>query len=137
MKNPLYPIILEEMGRILRISRRDLEYDIRGITDYWEANLEKAQINNRDTAIFVLTSLVTCYLRGKGFYISNSRRLNENHGILITLVTLATLYAWKQPERYYPRIHELVPLYNEGESELPSNHVLRQAEKILREKQQQ
>lgn len=135
MTNPMYAIILEEMGQALKISRKELESDIKEISEYWENCLEKASIDDRDTAIFLLTTCVNCYLRGKGIRLGNYRALKKNHGVLITFVTLIPLFAWGQPAKKYPKVYELMPIetYKSG-APLQGGDILSQAEKILRDK---
>jgi hypothetical protein len=135
MVNPMYPIILEEIGQVLKVSRRDLESDIKDIAEYWETCLDKADVNDKDTAIFLLTTCVTCYLRGRSIHLGNSRTLKKNNGILISLVTLIPLYVWWQPANHYPKIHELIPIETyKVEAASGSGDILAQAEKILQEK---
>jgi len=135
MTNPMYAIILEEMARTLKISKKDLESDIKEISEYWENCLEKASVTDRDTAIFLLTACVNCYLRGKGIRLGNFQMFRKNNGTLVTLVTLIPLFAWGQSSSRYPKIYELMPVetYTSGSS-LETNDILAQAEKILREK---
>jgi hypothetical protein len=135
MTNPMYAIILEEMGQTLKISKKDLESDIKEISEYWETCLEKANVADRDTAIFLLTTCVNCYLRGRGIHLGNYQMLKKNNGILVTLVTLIPLYAWGRPVKTYPKIYELMPIetYKDGTA-LEGGSILAQAEKILKEK---
>jgi hypothetical protein len=135
MTNPMYAIILEEMGQALKTSKRELESDIKEISEYWESCLEKANVADRDTAIFVLTTCINCYLRGKGIRLGNYQMLKKNNGILVTMVTLIPLYAWGQPVSNYPKVYELMPIetYKSGEGNEAGN-ILAQAEKILKEK---
>jgi len=131
----MYPIILEEMARTLKASKKELESDIREITMYWEHTLQKANVSDRDTAIFLLTTCVNCYLRGKGIRLGTYQLLRKNNGTLVTLVTLIPLFAWTQPSDRYPKIFELVPAetYTSGASP-GGGDILAQAEKILRDK---
>jgi hypothetical protein len=135
MTNPMYAIILDEMARTLKISKKELESDIKEISEYWENCLQKAGVVDRDTAIFILTTCVNCYLRGKGIRLGNFQMFRKNNGTLVTLVTLIPLFAWGQPSNRYPKIYELMPveIYTSGSS-LESNDILAQAEKILRDK---
>ncbi len=135
MTNPMYAIILEEMGQALKISKKELESDIKEISDYWESCLEKANIADRDTAVFLLTTCVNCYLRGRGIRLGNYQMLKKNNGVLVTLVTLVPLFAWGYPKSKYPTVYELMPVeaYKDGTS-LESGDIIAQAEKILREK---
>jgi hypothetical protein len=131
----MYPVMLEEIGLTLKLSKKELESDIKDIAEYWETCLEKAQIEERDTAIFLLTTCVTCYLRGRGIRIGNYKSFKDNHGILVSLVTLIPLFAWKQPAKYYPRIHEIIPIFaDNGNTENKGVDIISEAEKILREK---
>ena len=137
MKNPLYPIILEEMAKTLKISKKELESDIKEITEYWENCLQKANVLDRDTAIFLLTSCVNCYLRGRGIHLRKYQILRKNDGTLVTLITLVPLYAWSQQSSHYPKIFELMPAESyRSETSLEKSNILTQAEKILREKWQ-
>jgi hypothetical protein len=133
--NPMYAIILEEMARTLKTAKKELESDIKEISEYWENCLQKASITDRDTAIFLLTTCVNCYLRGKGIRLGNFHLLRKNNGTLVTLVTLIPLFAWSQSSRHYPKVHELMPVetYKSG-MPLEGSDILAQAEKILREK---
>jgi hypothetical protein len=135
MTNPMYSIILEEMAQTLKISKKELESDIKEISDYWESCLEKASIAERDTAIFLLTTCINCYLRGRGIRLGNFQVLKKNNGVLVTLVTLIPLFAWGQPTSKYPKIYELMPIetYKSGPS-LGKSDILAQAEKILKDK---
>ena len=135
MGNILYDLILEQMGPMLRISKRDLERDIKNITSYWETSLEKAQIGDRDTAIYLLTTFATCYLNGRDIRVDNPDAIKENHKILVAMVTLVTLFAWKQTSRSFSKIKELFPLDICGSKGTDSStDIIAQAEKILREK---
>ena len=135
MKNPMYPIILEEMAHTLKISKKELESDIKEITEYWEQCLQKASITDRDTAIFLLTTCVNCYLRGRGIRLGKYQLLRKNESILVTLVTLIPLFAWSRSSSQYPKIYELMPVetYTSGTS-LESGDIIAQEEKILRDK---
>ncbi len=135
MTNPMYAIILEEMAQTLKISRKELESDIKEISEYWETCLEKASVADRDTAIFLLTTCVNCYLRGRGIRLGNFQMLKKNNGVLVTLVTLVPLFAWGQPTSKYPKIYELMPIetYKSG-TPIENSDILAQAEKILRDK---
>ncbi len=135
MKNPMYPIILEEMAKTLKISKKELESDVKEITEYWENCLQKADVLDRDTAIFLLTTCVNCYLRGRGIRLGKYQILRKNDSTLVTLVTLVPLYAWSQQSKRYPKIFELMPVesYRSGTSAETSD-ILTQAEKILRNK---
>jgi hypothetical protein len=135
MKNPMYPIILEDMARTLKISKKELESDIREITAYWEQCLQKANVGERDTAIFLLTTCVNCYLRGRGIRLGKYQLLRKNENTLVTLVTLIPLFAWSRSSSQYPKIYELMPVetYTSGNS-LESGDIVAQAEKILRDK---
>lgn len=135
MTNPMYVIILEEMGRTLKISKKELESDIKEISEYWENCLEKAKITDRDTAIFILTTCANCYLRGKGVRLGNYHLIRKNNGTLVTLVTLIPLFAWSQPVSHYPKIYELMPVETYSSKTPPeSGDILAQAEKILKDK---
>ncbi len=135
MRNPMYPIILEEMAQTLKVSKKELESDVKEMTEYWEQSLQKANVADRDTAIFLLTTCINCYLRGRGIRLGNYQLLRKNNGTLVTLVTLIPLFAWSQPSNRYPKIYELMPVetYTAGTS-LESSDILTQAEKILRDK---
>ncbi len=135
MKNPMYPIILEEMAKTLKISKKELESDVKEITEYWENCLQKAAVVDRDTAIFLLTTCVNCYLRGRGIRLGKYQILRKNDSILVTLITLVPLYAWSQQSSRYSKIFELMPVesYRSGTS-AETNDILTQAEKILRNK---
>lgn len=135
MTNPMYPIILEEMGRTLKISTRELESDIAHIAEYWETALKKTPVDDRDVAIFLLTTFVDCYLRGRGVRIKYKATMDRHRAILTSLVTLISLYALKQPANRYPKIHEMVPL-DKGivDNSYRSWDILSEAEKILKEK---
>jgi hypothetical protein len=131
----MYPVILEEVSQILRISTRELESDIKEIAEYWEVCLEKAAVSNRDVAIFILTTCANCYLRGRGIRLENHQLLKKNNGVLISLVTLVPLYTWGQPANHFPKIHELIPIeVHSGKTAISSFDILDLAEKILREK---
>jgi len=130
----MYPIILEEVGQILRISTKELEADIKDIAEYWEVCLEKAAINDRDVAIFLLTTCANCYLRGKGIKLENRQLMSKNSGVLISLVTLIPLYTWKRSSKKYPKIHELIPFEVHNKTALSSGNIIDLAERILREK---
>jgi hypothetical protein len=132
MGNPMYPLILEEMIRALGVSKRQLETDIKDIAEYWETCLQKAAVNDRDTAIFLLTTCAACYLKGRGVKLGNIESLRKNNGVLVTFVTLVPLYVWKQPGNY-PKIHELIPIeVYKGNSEDKNSLIIAQAEEILR-----
>ena len=135
MDREMYPIILEEMVHNLNISKEALEADIQDITEYWETCLDKAGISNRDTAILILTTCVSCYIKGRGIDLDNDKIPSRNSGLLLTLVTLIPLYAWTRPVDNYPKIHELIP--RKGDSTDKSarrTDILSQAEDILRDK---
>jgi hypothetical protein len=135
MINPMYPIILDEMGRVLKLSKRELEPDIRSIAEHWESCLEKGYVVDRDAAIFYLTTCVTCYLRGRGIRFGNYKMLKKNNGILVSMVTLVSLYTLKQPDETFPRVHEVMPIgLAQDQKSLNSMDVLAQAEKILQDK---
>ncbi len=134
MSNSMYSIILQEIGQSLRISKRELELDIREIAEYWEVCLEKADIADRDTAIFLLTTCVNCYLRGKGIRLENLQLLKKNNGVLVSLVTLIPLYAWSQPVSNFSKVYELIPAEVYQSEKVFGNDILSQAEKILQEK---
>jgi hypothetical protein len=129
----LYDLILDQMGPMLKVSKRDLELDIKSITNYWETSLERAQVADRDTAIFLLTTCATCYLSGRDVRMDNPVTLKENHKILVALVTLITLYAWKQASGPFPKIKELLPVEIKKGGCLGGD-IVAQAEQILREK---
>jgi hypothetical protein len=135
--NRMYPVILEEVGQTLKISKRDLESDVKDMAEYWESCLEKADVNLRDTAIFLLTTCINCYLKGKGIHLANYKLLKKNNGILIALVTLIPLYVWGQAKEDYPKIFELMPVDVYKSLDNPVNgDILAQAEEILRHKSQ-
>jgi len=135
MRTPMYAIILDEMARTLKVSKKELESDIKEIAEYWEHCLQKANVADRDTAIFLLTTCINCYLRGRGIRLGNYQMLRKNNGTLVTLVTLIPLFAWSQPPGHYPKIFELMPVetYSSGTSN-ENGDILAQAEKILRDK---
>jgi len=131
----MYPIILEEMGRNLKVSKRDLESDIKHIAEYWEISLKETPVDDRDIAIFLLSTFVDCYLRGRGLRLKNSGKPDLHRAILTSLVTLISLYALRQPEIRYPKIHSLVPLDKcIVDNTFRSWDILSEAEKILKEK---
>jgi hypothetical protein len=135
MDREMYPIILEEMVLSLKISKEELEADVQDITEYWETCLDKAEINNRDTAILVLTTSVSCYLKGRGIDLENSQTPSKSNGLLLTLVTLIPLFAWTRPVENYPRIHALIPRKPDSpKKSMRKTDILSQAEDILREK---
>jgi hypothetical protein len=135
MANPMYPIILEEMARNLKISKRDLESDIKHIAEYWETTLIKIPVDDMDVAIFLLTTFVDCYLWGRGVDVRLKRTSDWHRAILTSLVTLIALYALKQPESRYPKIHVLVPLDKAiVDNSYRSWDILSEVEKILKEK---
>lgn len=135
MDREMYPIILEEMVRSLRVSKEKLEADVQDITEYWETCLDKAGINNRDTAILVLTTCVSCYLKGRNVDLENNKAQTQSSSLLLTLVTLIPLYAWTRPADNYPKIHELIPRKEDSQRKLTRKpDILSQAEDILREK---
>jgi hypothetical protein len=135
MANQIYTILIEEMARILKISKRELESDIKEISEYWETCLEKADVMDRDTAIFILTTCVNCYLRGRGVRLGSYPVLKKNNGVLASFVTLVPLYTWRQSADYYPKVHKLIPreIYY-LETTPKGEDVLAQAQKILEEK---
>jgi hypothetical protein len=135
MDSEMYPVILQEMVNSLKISKEELETDVQDITEYWETCLDKAGITNRDTAILILTTCVSCYLKGRGVDLDNNKALAQNNGLLLTLVTLIPLYAWTRPLDNYPKIHELIPRKKDLKQEsVHKNDIISQAENILREK---
>jgi hypothetical protein len=135
MDREMYPVILQEMVNTLKISKEDLEVDVRDITEYWETCLDKAGITNRDTAILILTTCVSCYLKGRGIDLENDKALSQNNGLLLTLVTLIPLYAWTRPVDNYPKIHQLIPRKTDSEPKpTRKTDILSQAEDIVREK---
>ena len=135
MEREMYPIILAEMINSLKISKDELEADVQDITEYWETCLDKAGINNRDTAILILTTSVSCYLKGRGIDLENNKISSQNSGLLLTLVTLIPLYAWTRPMDNYPKIHALIPRRQDSaQSPVKKNDILSQAEDILRNK---
>jgi hypothetical protein len=135
MDREMYPIILEEIIQSLKISKDDLEADVHNITEYWETCLDKAGISNRDTAILILTTGVSCYLKGRGINFENSQATSDNSGLLLTLVTLIPLYAWTRPADDYPKIHSLIQL-NKDTRRNPARKkdMLSQLEDILQDK---
>jgi hypothetical protein len=135
MDQEMYPVILQEMVHSLKISKEDLEADIQDITEYWETCLDKANITNRDTAILILTTCVSCYLKGRNIDLENDKSIAKNNSLLLTLVTLIPLYAWTRPVDNYPRIHKLIPRKTDSPLKpAKKNDILSQAEDILREK---
>jgi hypothetical protein len=133
MANPFYTTILNEMGKVLKLSRRSLEFDIKSITEHWENCLTKADTADRETAICLLTACVDCYLRGRGISLGSQKELDINRDILVSLVTLIYLYAWKEPGNNFTKIRELMPLHRDvGPRKRPGLDILREAEKILR-----
>ncbi len=135
MDKEMYPIILEEMIQSLKISKDDLEADVHDITEYWETCLDKAGISNRDTAILILTTGISCYLKGRGINVEKNKASTDNSGLLLTLVTLIPLYAWTRPADNYPKIHDLIPL-KQGARRNPARQkdMLSQVEDILQDK---
>ena len=138
MVERMYPVILEEVGQHLRVSKRDLEADVRDIAEYWENCLVKAKIQDRDTAIFLLTTCINCYLKGKGIHFANFKLLKKHNRILIALVTLVPLYVWGKNRDDYPKIFDLMPveIYKPLNESRGCTDVLNQAEEILRKKSQ-
>ncbi len=135
MDREMYPVILQEMVNSLKISKEELEADVQDLTEYWETCLDKADITNRDTAILILTTCVSCYLKGRGIDLENDKALAQNNSLLLTLVTLIPLYAWTRPVDNYPKIHELIPHKKNSKQEtVHKNSIIAQAEDILREK---
>jgi hypothetical protein len=135
MDREMYPIILAEMINSLKISKEELEADVQDITEYWETCLDKAAINNRDTAILVLTTCISCYLKGRGIDLENCQDPTRNSGLLLTLVTLIPLFAWTRPVDNYPRIHALIPRKQDSlRKPQRANDILSQAEDILRDR---
>jgi hypothetical protein len=135
MDSEMYPIILEEMIQNLKLSKEEIEADVQDITEYWETCLDKAAVNDRNVAILILTTCVSCYLKGRGIDLENDQSQSKNHGLLLTLVTLIPLFAWTRPADLYPKIHTLIPRRQDAKP-APSNksNILSQAEEILREK---
>jgi hypothetical protein len=135
MDKEMYPIILEEMVHSLKISKDELEADIQDIAEYWETCLDKAGISNRDTAILVLTTCVSCYMKGRGIDLENNNNPSKNSNLLLTLVTLIPLYAWTRPVDNYPKIHELIPRKQDHLHKASrKTDIISQAEDILRDK---
>jgi len=135
MDKDMYPAILEDIIHSLNISKEELESHVHDITEYWETCLDKGAINNRDTAILVLTTCVSCYLTGRGINLENSRISDASSGLLLTLVTLIPLYAWTRPENNFPKIHALIPCKKSSKLKADSKiDILSQAEDILRNK---
>jgi hypothetical protein len=135
MDKEMYPIILEEMVRSLKVSREKLEADVQDITEYWETCLDKTGINDRDTAILVLTTCVSCYLKGRNVDLENTKSQTQSSGLLLTLVTLIPLFAWTRPVDNYPKIHQLIPRREEQQRKpTRQTDILSQAEDILKEK---
>jgi hypothetical protein len=133
MERELYPILIEEMVTILHISKKDLEADVQDIAEYWETCLDKAGILNRDTAILILTTCVSCYLKGRCIDLEDNETTAGINGLLLTLVTLIPLFAWTRPVTNYPKIHQLIPCKKEHSKQLETkSEVLSQAEEILR-----
>ena len=135
MSSQMYSMLLEDMGKTLKIQIKDLESDIKDMAEYWETTLEKTHISDRDTAISLLTSLVHCYLRGRGIRIASYQMLRKNKETLIALVTLVFLFSWKQPYKYYPTVRTILPRDIDNTVEtITVVDVLSQAEEILKRK---
>ncbi len=135
MDGDKYPVILQEMVNSLNISKEELETDVRDITEYWETCLDKADITNRDNAILILTTCISCYLKGRGIDLDNAKTIAQNNSLLLTLVTLIPLYAWTRPADNYPKIYQLIPPKTDSQKKsLRKTDILSQAEDILREK---
>jgi hypothetical protein len=135
MTNPLYSMILEELGQILTISKDELESDVKDMTKCWESCLEKVQVTNRENAIFVLNTCVRCYLRGRSIGSGSHHTLKQNHGMQVALATVISLYVSKQSADF-PEIHKFVPIGIDNlENVCEQGDVLAQAEQILRERQ--
>jgi hypothetical protein len=133
--NQMYPVILGQMGQVLGVSKKVLESDIKEIAEYWETCLEKASVEDRDTAIFLLTTCVTCYLRGRGIRLGNIRIVKKSNSLLVSFVTLIPLYAWRQPSGCYPKIQEIIPIeVVKVEPTTGKSDIISQAEQILRDK---
>jgi len=131
----MYPIILEELRQTIKVSKRELEADIKDIAEYWETCLEKACIVDRDMAILLLNTCVNCYLRGRGIRLGNFQMMKRNSSVLLALVTLIPLYAWDQDQSQYPKIFELIPINKKVVRDtLNGTDILTQAEKILQDK---
>ena len=135
MDKDVYPVILQEMVTSLKISKEELESDIQDLTEYWETCLDKSGITSRDTSILILTTCISCYLKGRGIDLDNGKAIGQNNGLLLTLVTLIPLYAWTRPVENYPKIHLLIPHKTNPAQKLSvKKDILSQAEDILREK---
>jgi hypothetical protein len=135
MDGEMYPVILEEMVHSLKISKDELEADVQDITEYWETCLDKARIYDRDTAILILTTCVSCYLKGRGIDLENSKEPATGSGLLLTLVTLIPLYAWTRPVETFPKIHALIPRKQDSmRKPIIKTDILSQVENIIQEK---
>jgi hypothetical protein len=134
MANPLYSMILEELGQILTLSTAELESDVKDVARRWEHFLEKVQVANRENAIYVLNTCVSCYLRGRNVGTGNIRTLKQNHGMQVALATLISLYASKQSSDF-PEIQRFVPIgIDNVEPRFDQFDILAEAEQILQDR---
>jgi hypothetical protein len=134
MNKDKYPVILQEMIHTLKLSKEELEKDIQDITEYWETCLDKAGVSKRDAAILILTTCVSCYLKGRGVDLDHNEATVKNGRLLLNLVTLIPLYAWTREADNYPKIRELIPYKPDPQAKAHKNDILSQAEDILRDK---
>jgi hypothetical protein len=96
MSNRVYLIVLEETLQSLTLSRKTLETDIKQIAERCEDSLEKAHVNDRETAMWLLSDCIKCYLNGRGLRFDKPSLQKKNKTILVSLVTLISLFAWKK-----------------------------------------
>jgi hypothetical protein len=136
MANLLYITILEEIMQSLKISREELEFDIRRLTERCETNLGKAGISDSDTALDLLTEYVKIYLNNRKIRFDKRKTPEKDRSLLVSIATLVPLYARTESAKNWPMICKLIPTGSDtDEATSTKGDILTQAEKILREKE--
>jgi hypothetical protein len=137
MTNPVYAHLLKETSQSLNMTQHYFKTDMKRLAEYWEVVLENGHINDVNTAILFLDTVIHGYLKAKGIDIGNRKMLKRDQAILAGMMLMIPMYVLDQPENIFPKIHQLTPIAEEEvlQGSLVSD-ILVQAENILREKNQ-
>jgi hypothetical protein len=137
MTNPVYVHLLQETSQSLNMSQQRFKIDMKRLAEYWEMALENGHIRDVNTAILFLDAGIHGYLKAKGIDLGNRKMLRRDQAILAGMMLLIPMYVLEQPEVDFPKIHQLTPIAEQEalQGSLVGD-ILDQAEKILREKNQ-
>jgi len=127
--------LLRETSLSLNMTRQHLMVDMRRLAQHWEIVLEKAHVEDVNTALLFLDTSVYGYLKAKGIDLEKGKIPKSHHVVRTVMLLLIPMYVLNQPEFDFLKIHELTSV--EEQSFLQSSRlgdVLDQAEKILRQK---